>query len=79
MEHTWVQLFVTTLIVVDGLMIALETDDHVQDVEWITATFLCVFNAEIILKLVSQGFELYARDPYNLMDGMLPIVKRLRS
>ena len=33
MEHTWVQLFVTTLIVVDGLMIALETDDHVQDVE----------------------------------------------
>ena len=79
MEHTWVQLFVTMLIVVDGILIMLETDDHIHDVEWVTATFLIVFNTEIILKLAGQGCELYARDPYNLMDGVLPKVKRLAS
>lgn len=50
------------------------TSFHEKFILYSNITFTCIFIIEMILKILAQGFKAYAKDNYNIIDGILVII-----
>ena len=73
--HKYFQLFITISIIVNSLILALDSSNNSDEMqkflEMSNYIFTGIFVLEMIIKLLGSGIKLYFKDRFNIFDFLL--------